>query len=350
MKKIFAAIIAIVLSIPVSMVSAQDDIKITYNGNEIIFNEKSIVINQRTLVQLRPIAEAMDLGIEYALESGSVILSNADSVVIFKQDSDVVNVNGTDIMMDVPMIIHNNYSFVPVRSLVEPFGNDVFYEATQNLITIKPKISDDVTENDVPDSYENATEDEVKVISTGSGDYSSVFFYQSQPELGFENNGRGYCWVCSYAMLFSNYSDKVITPLDISQYNIDSGYDGNFMAGHETLAKYFGLELVPALSEDSQYFDGFNTKNRGETTLKIESDEDAKAAICEALDNFPDGIIVRYEGYPHTMIAVDYDEENIYFNDPAIEFGEHITFEETCLKNYSLSDISFIQAVRYECL
>ena len=165
-------------------------------------------------------------------------------------------------------------------------------------------------------------------------------------EFEFENNGRGYCWVCSYAMLFSSSSGEVILPTDIANYNIESGFEGNFMAPHELVAYNFGLELVPALSEDSLYFGGFNLKNRCETSLIVETDEDVVAAIAEALVNFPAGIIVRYEGYPHTMVAVAVEDGVIYFNDPAVRNGEHILFEETCLKNFNLSDISFIQAVK----
>ena len=45
------------------------------------------------------------------------------------------------------------------------------------------------------------------------------------------------------------------------------------------------------------------------------------------------------------MVAVEYDDEQIYFNDPGLSSGEHVTFENTCLKNYSLKDISSIQAI-----
>lgn len=337
MNKIFAVILALLTLIPAGVASAEDDIAIMYNGTKIAFSEKNIVMNQRTLVQLRPIAEALDLGIEYALESGSVILSNADSVVIFKLNSNIVDVNGTEITMDVPLIARNNYTFVPIRNLVEPFGNDIVYDGETKTITITTK------------EYIASAEEMIDVPKTPlaiSNEFKKVFFYQSQPELAFENNGRGYCWACSYAMLFSSLSDTVITPLDIANYNIKSGFLGNYMAPHETIARDFGFELVPALSEDSQYYGGFNLKNRGETSLNVTTDEEAQDAICEALNNFPNGVIVRYEGYPHTMVAVSYDEERIFFNDPAIANGERIPFEQTCLKNFVLSDISFIQAVK----
>ncbi len=335
MKKIMAAILAMLISMPAGVAFAEEDIAIFYNGTQITFSEKNIVMNQRTLVQLRPIAEALDLGLEYAMESGSVILSNAESVVIFKLDSNIVNVNGNEITMDVPLIAHNNYTFVPVRNLVEPFGNEIIYDGKTNTITI-------TTKKEAIEEIPNIPKAPIEFAR----EFKKVFFYQSQPEFTFENSGRGYCWACSYAMLFSSLSEEAITPLDIANYNIANGFAGNFMSPHETIARDFGFELVSALSEESQYFGGFNLRGKGETSLIITSDEDAKNAICEALDNFPNGVIVRYEGYPHSMVAVDYDEEKIYFNDPAKAKGEHIPFEQTCLTNFALSDISFIQAAK----
>ena len=335
MKKFLAAVLALILTIPAGVTFAEDDIAIFYNGTQIVFNEKNIVMNQRTLVQLRPIAEALELGIEFAAESGSVILSDAYNVVTFQLDSNIININGYETTMDVPMIAHNNYTFVPVRSLVEPFGNEIVYNSDTRTITI----------TSWEDRYTQVTEPVRAPIELAS-EFKKVFFYQSQPDFGFENNGRGYCWNCSYAMLFSTYTETPITPQDVAAYNVANGYVGSFMAPHESIVRYFGFEFVPALSEESPYYAGFNLKGRGETTLNIPSDEDAKAAIREALVNFPNGVMVRYEGYPHSMVAVDYDDTNIYFNDPAKAKGEHIPFEQTCLTKFKLSDISFIQAIR----
>lgn len=345
MKKIIAALVAALSIMQAPAVFAENDITVKYCEEPLSFNEKPIIMNGKTLVQLRPIAEAMELGMEFAMESGTVYLSNADAVVAFTHNSRVKSINDAAVLMDVPMIIHNDYTFVPVRDLVEPFGYTVSYNGDTRTVSISVPGADDT--RDKPESTEEIqteAHEATKAISTGSGEYEFVHFYQSQPELEFEENGRGYCWVCSYAMVFSNTLKTVITPLDIAQYNIDAGYKGSFMAGHAELARKFGLKLVPAISEESPYFAGFNIKNRGETSLSVTTDEEAREAICEALDNFPAGVIVRYEGYPHSMVAVAYDDENIYFNDPGVKSGEHVPFEETCLKSFKLSSISSIQA------
>lgn len=359
MKKMLVALLVIIASFMIAvLVYAESDLKFYYNGNQINFDEKYIIKNDRTLVQIRPVAEAMQVGISYNQESGTVVLFNDKAVVVFQDQSNIVNVNGENIEMEVPMLFHNGYSFVPLRYMVEPFGNRVEYNDRLKSISVSTKLPYEVEEVVIPveesEIIEQIQETENtqpklvidKNISTGSGKHDHVYFYQSQPELGFENNGKGYCWVCSYAMVLTDTADKLISPVEIALFNIDNGYDGNYMAGHHSVVKKFGMKLVPALPETSPYYGGYNLKGRGETTLNVSTDDDVRNALREILKNFPDGVIVRYEGYPHSMVAVGYDENYIYFNDPGIRSGEHVTFYKSCLKNFKLSDITFVQAVR----
>lgn len=345
MKKLISALLIAISAAGITAHAENTDLIIKYNGNVLNFNQSPVIVDGKTLVQLRPIAEAMDLEIVFkGGEESTVTLYDKDTTVVFTMNSNKVLVNNEESQMITAPILRNNSTFIPVRELAEPFGKTVEYNGKTQTVTIEDSKETDKEADKETDSILTESEKD-KMPSTGSGKYNFTYYYQSQPDLALDNNGRGYCWVCAYAMLISDASGKVVTPIDVANINIKKGYSGNFMSGHATLVSEFGCKLVPALAEDSVYYDSFNTKNRGETNLKVSSDEEAKAAIIEALDNFPYGVIVRYEGYPHSMVAVAYDEENIYFNDPGLKTGEHVTFENTCLKNFKLSDISCIQAI-----
>ena len=311
---------------------AESDISVVFEGDRLVFNSSPIILDGRTLVQIRPIAEAMGLTIEYEPADATVILSDGKTEVRFSVNSDITYVNGKKQKIDTKMVLKDDYTFIPVRYLAEPFGYEVSYDDALKAVNIG--ISKAAKLAELRDK-----------IRTGSGKYPSTYYYQAQEEIGFENSGKGYCWVCSYAMLLSDVTDSRITPADVAQVNENNGYKGSYMSGHSSLASLFGCRIVPALSETSPYFESFGTLNRNETNLAVETDEDAYNALKEALDNFPKGVIARFEAYPHSMVAVDYDDENIYFNDPGIKNGEHKKLEDTCLKNYSLSDISYIQAI-----
>lgn len=332
-KKLTCILTALILFFGgVNVFAEETDITVNFSGKKLKFNSSPIIEQGRTLVQIRPIAEAMGLEIEYEPIDASVILCDGDTEARFSVGSDILYVNGKKQKMDVKMAVKDDYTFIPARYLVEPFGYEIEYDADTKTVSI-----------DI--SKERKLAELREKIRTGSGKYPSTYYYQAQEEVGFENNGKGYCWVCSYAMLLSDITGETVTPADIAEINKKEGFSGNYMSGHSRIVDMFGCKLVPALKENSEYFESFGTLNRNETKLTVETDEDAYNALKEALDNFPKGVIARFEAYPHSMVAVDYDDENIYFNDPGIKNGEHKTIKETCLKNYSLSDISYIQAI-----
>lgn len=333
---------------------ADSDIVIKYDGEALAFSEKPIIRSDKTLVQLRPIAEAMALDIAYIEETGEVVLSSGETTVVFVNGSDIIKINDTEKTMIAPATNHHDYFFVPVRDLAEPFGKVVGYDEETKMVTIStPPVEEPLeTEEETYEEEQEPIEEEEPFtlyqlvdVPSGRGKFESYYYYQSQKELPFENNGRGFCWVCSYAMLLSNVTGNKITPIEVANVNLENGFGAN-VTYHTKIMEKFGCEFVPALPEDSPYFDGFDILGKGETTIKFEDEAGLIAAYKEMLDMSPQGILVRYECYPHTMMAVGYDEENIYFNDPGVADAEHIPFSETCLKSYSLSDISYVQAIR----
>lgn len=332
-KAVFCIFTALTLFLGNAVSAANNgNISVKFCGTDIRFNYPPIILEERTLVQIRPIAVAMGLSLEYDPITSLVALSDGTDRVSFNVDSAVYYINGTKKTMDTRMVLRNDYTFVPVRYLAEPFGYEVSFDSQTKTVEI------------LRNNAERMAQLRDK-IRTGSGKYPSTYYYQAQEEIGLENSGKGYCWVCSYAMLLSDVTNTKLTPLDIAEINIANGYNGNYMSGHTSIAANFGCRLVPALSETSQYFGGFGNLKRGETDLVIKTDQDAYNALREALDNFPVGVIARFEAYPHSMVAVGYDDNYIYFNDPGIKNGEHKKLSETCLKNYKLSDISYIQAI-----
>ena len=310
----------------------QNELNIVFCGKQISFNSSPIIENDRTLVQLRPIAEAMGLNIIYDDIENTVFLSSGNTMMRFSVDSEYVSINGVIKKMDVKMRMKDNYTFVPVRNIAEPFGYLVSYDAATKTVGINKGFSLSFFEN-------SATATEKRP------DTAHTYYTQSDERFGFENNGRGYCWVCSYAMVMSDAKNEAVSPVDIAKINESKGYSGSYISGHLGIVASFGCKLVPALDKSSPYFGGFESEKRGATTLKISSDADAYNAIKEALIRFPYGVIVRFDRYPHSMVAVGYDSENIYFNDPGLKDGEYKKLSDTCLKNYSLSEVTFIQAI-----
>ncbi len=323
-------------------VQAASDMLITVNGVVVEMDAPPVVQDGRTLVPIRPIASEMGLVLVWMNEEQTASLWNDDTLVRLKINSSTMDVNGKTVELDAAPAIINDRTYMPVRAILEAFGAQVHWENANLSIQYSPYARDAEFLNANTQTAEKIAVSAIAKAVVNSG--GKFFFSQPQGDWGFENGGRGYCWVCSYAMLISNVKGQAVTPVEVAAFNKEGGGSGAYMRSHTGIVERFGVGFAPALAETSPYYAKYE-EWRGGTYLNVSSDQDTVNALKEALDRNPDGVIVRYNGYPHSMVAVGYEGDTVYFNDPAYENGEWITFDRTCLKNYKLSDITFIQAI-----
>lgn len=360
MKKLLILIIALLTLTSTSAWGQDFDISVSVNGSILNPEQPPVVINDRTLVPVRAVCEALGLDVDWNQKFQEVTISRGDSFVKLGIDYHTLNVNNFLSYIDAAPKIVNGVTCVPIRYVVEPFGAIVEWDNETRTVMVKEHIPDEPEltptptpiATPTPEIKPNPESDKKPTISNpprpSFGTKPFTFYYQNQEDWAFEGNGRGYCWVCSYAMLISDTLGEEVTPLEIAEYNLEKseGISGCYMASHYGLLEQYGLKFVPAISEDSVYFSEFETIRRGATYFKTETDEDVTNALIEALDQNPKGILVRFEGYPHTLVATGYHNGEVYFNDPASHNMENVTFEDTCLgRNYTLSDLSFVQAI-----
>ena len=87
---------------------------------------------------------------------------------------------------------------------------------------------------------------------------------------------------------------------------------------HSEIVKAYNVSFASALSVSSPYYAGRDSASGGTYIQNPEkSDAVVREALKEALALHPEGVMVRYAGYPHTMVAVAAENGIILFNDPA---------------------------------
>lgn len=330
MKKVItAALCALFFSL--SAQAAENDIKLSCNGELLDCVQPPVVQNGRTLVPVRTVCDALGLDVDWDNETETIRICDELNLVTLNIGVSQIDVNDEVSALEAAPEIINGVTCVPIRAVVEPFGAFVGWNGKTRTVIIS----------------DSPVEDVIEPQNTAKGISGHSFYIQPDPEWGFASNGRGYCWVCSYAMVLSDLTDTRITPKDVADYNLSAGTgNGSYMASHWGIAANFGAQLVPALDESSAYFKSYDSARRGATYLNIQSDDDVRAALAEALSRNPHGVMVRFEGYPHTIVAVGYENGKIYFNDPAAENMENVEFSGTCLaRSFKLTDISYIQAL-----
>lgn len=111
-------------------------IKVFYEGEKIAFDVPPQIINGRTMVPLRAIFETMGADIEWDDATKTVTATRGDRVIRLTVGSDVAYVNGEAVTLDVPSQIVDSRTLVPVRFIAEAFGCMVQWGEADQIVGI----------------------------------------------------------------------------------------------------------------------------------------------------------------------------------------------------------------------
>lgn len=108
------------------------------NGDSYTLDAPSFIENGRTLVPIRFIAEGFGAKVDWIEETKTVIinLENKNINIILQIGSKIAIVNGEKIILEVAPKIVNGRTFVPLRFIAENFGAEVLWNGSEKKITI----------------------------------------------------------------------------------------------------------------------------------------------------------------------------------------------------------------------
>lgn len=226
MKKKSAIIAAFAMACIGTAVTAcaASDISVTVNGAEVEFDAKPFIENERTLVPIRAITEAMSCDVSWNGYTQRAVIENAESMVAIDIGSNAITVkNKADntsktVEIDTPAGIYDERTYVPLRAVSEAFGANVKWndESKTAVITYGTEPTDE--EKTVYAAQRKAYEAIDALMADASSekdmvkaihdylvlhmDYDVDYVYandgKSAAELAFED-GKGSCWVYSEA-------------------------------------------------------------------------------------------------------------------------------------------------------
>lgn len=132
--------IGLVLGFVANPVYAAEDISVVVNGTPLVSDVAPIVVEGRTLVPLRAIAEALGVSIMWEQKQQLISFSNDTTTFVIKIGEKMVTIksNGktTSGTIDVPPIIRNGRTFVPLRFLTESLNINISYDKMTNTVYI----------------------------------------------------------------------------------------------------------------------------------------------------------------------------------------------------------------------
>lgn len=111
-------------------------ILVKYNNEYIGFDQPPIIKNDRTLVPLRKIFEQLGATVEWEESTQTVTSVRDNTSVSLMINSDQLYVNDVAVTLDAPAQLVNDRTMVPARAVAEAFGCTVDWNGSENTVII----------------------------------------------------------------------------------------------------------------------------------------------------------------------------------------------------------------------
>ena len=139
MKKLLVAMLAVAM---LTMACFAADITVTLDGEPIDFADQAPeIVEGRTLVPLRAIFEALGASVEWDQVTRTVTSEMGGTTIQLTVGSDTLYKNDEPVTLDVPAQIINSRTMVPARAIAESYGVGVEWDAaTRTVVLTKPVV------------------------------------------------------------------------------------------------------------------------------------------------------------------------------------------------------------------
>lgn len=124
-------------SVNIIRLSANDNIKVTVNGEYVTFDQSPIIENDRTLVPFRAIFEKLGAKVDWDNDTRTVTAVKDGTTITLKIGEKAININGENKELDAASQIVNDRTLVPVRAISEALGCKVEWDGETKTVIIK---------------------------------------------------------------------------------------------------------------------------------------------------------------------------------------------------------------------
>ena len=129
--------VTIIVSTFCFIANAEEDIRVLLNNTELTFDVTPKIIDGRTMVPMRAIFEAMGAKVEWDEETQTVVGTKENKKIILTIDNELAFIDGEAKTLDVPAKVVNGRTLVPVRFIAEALNCNVDWNGdTQTVIIL----------------------------------------------------------------------------------------------------------------------------------------------------------------------------------------------------------------------
>ncbi len=137
MKKIISAAVSCALIMTsFAAAKAETPIRVIADGKYVNFDVEPTIKNDRTLVPVRAVFDALGAQVDWDGENQTVIANKGDTSISMRLNENVLIKNGEGILLDTSSVLVNDRVLVPVRAVSEAFGCNVLWNKYDSTVVI----------------------------------------------------------------------------------------------------------------------------------------------------------------------------------------------------------------------
>ena len=118
------------------------------NGAESELDTAAQIINGKTHVPLRFLADAFGYDVSWNAGAFEATIASKDMTMVVKPGTNLMTINGNATTLEAPALIVNGRTLLPVRDITEAFGKTVLWNGDTRIVLIGDNIKTAETDNE----------------------------------------------------------------------------------------------------------------------------------------------------------------------------------------------------------
>lgn len=164
---------------------AAKEVKIEIDGKEMVPKDMpAVIIDGRTMLPMRQIAQELGCEVNWNEAAKQIYVMRGSDIIVFTVDSKTGYENGKEFTMDVPATIVNDRTMLPVRALADALHLNMKWDDPNRIVSIQSGDTVVKDEPKAPESGQTTTGTLTGIQTPSAKDADQTFTIQADGPMG----------------------------------------------------------------------------------------------------------------------------------------------------------------------